>query len=97
MPASTASRHSNTQQSKNRGGRESRPPRLLRFNEESIYTIANGLIERMDLGEGEANLQQTPFLGVLPALGSGQTSALPRDEAFADRRQICTGNVWSAA
>ena len=25
-----------------------------------IYTIANGLIERMDLGESEANLQQTP-------------------------------------
>jgi hypothetical protein len=25
-----------------------------------IYTIANGLIERMDLGETEANLQQTP-------------------------------------
>jgi hypothetical protein len=25
-----------------------------------IYTIPNGLIERMDLGESEANLQQTP-------------------------------------
>ncbi len=25
-----------------------------------IYTIANGLIERMDLGESDANLQQTP-------------------------------------
>jgi hypothetical protein len=25
-----------------------------------IYTIANGLIERMDLGESEANLQRTP-------------------------------------
>jgi len=25
-----------------------------------IYTIANGLIERMDLRESEANLQQTP-------------------------------------
>jgi hypothetical protein len=25
-----------------------------------IYTIVNGLIERMDLGESEANLQQTP-------------------------------------
>jgi hypothetical protein len=25
-----------------------------------IYTIANGLIERMDLGESEANMQQTP-------------------------------------
>lgn len=25
-----------------------------------IYTIANGLIERMDLGESEASLQQTP-------------------------------------
>jgi hypothetical protein len=25
-----------------------------------IYTIANGLIERMDLGENEENLQQTP-------------------------------------
>lgn len=25
-----------------------------------IYTIANGLIERMDLGESEVNLQQTP-------------------------------------
>ena len=25
-----------------------------------IYTFANGLIERMDLGESEANLQQTP-------------------------------------
>ena len=25
-----------------------------------IYTIANGLIERMDLGESEENLQQTP-------------------------------------
>lgn len=25
-----------------------------------VYTIANGLIERMDLGDSEANLQQTP-------------------------------------
>jgi hypothetical protein len=25
-----------------------------------VYTIANGLIERMDLGESEANLQQLP-------------------------------------
>ena len=25
-----------------------------------VYTIANGLIERMDLGESEANSQQTP-------------------------------------
>ena len=25
-----------------------------------VYTIANGLIERMDLGESEANPQQTP-------------------------------------
>jgi hypothetical protein len=26
-----------------------------------VYTIANGLIERMDLGEGEANSQQAPY------------------------------------
>lgn len=25
-----------------------------------VYTIANGLIERMDIGEGEANSPQTP-------------------------------------
>ena len=25
-----------------------------------VYTIANGLIERMDLGESEANLEQSP-------------------------------------
>jgi hypothetical protein len=25
-----------------------------------VYTIANGLIERMDIGEGEANSRQSP-------------------------------------
>jgi hypothetical protein len=25
-----------------------------------VYTVANGLVERMDLGESEANSQQSP-------------------------------------